>query len=75
MAAMPASTALAIGDDSMSPIGLELDACSWGWAPRGPSISRSCPVRRIALFVSLHKILVLFLELFITEQVVEDTHV
>jgi hypothetical protein len=28
MAAMPASTALAIGDDSMSPIGFDPDACS-----------------------------------------------
>src|SRR6267142_955037 len=43
MAAMPASTALAIGDVRMSVIGLDPDACSSGWAPPPPSISRSCP--------------------------------
>ena len=36
-------------------------------------LDRSSP-RTGSLFVSLNKILVLFLELFITEQVVKDTH-
>jgi len=38
IAAMPASTALAVGDDKMSIMGF--DPATWPWAP-GPRISRS----------------------------------
>src|SRR5215831_6592931 len=43
MAAMPARTALAIGDVRMSVIALDPDACPCGCAAPPPSISRSCP--------------------------------
>jgi hypothetical protein len=43
LAAMPASTAFAIGDASISAIGLDAGACSLGWASPPPRISRSCP--------------------------------
>src|SRR6266576_3066929 len=49
MAAMPASTALAIGDVWMPVIGLDPDACSSGWAPPPPPARNGLAGRRVTL--------------------------